>query len=97
MSGATNQQDIKFGQQTSYEKFAFGEAKPASTSDFENESGDRSSQDSFLVKDIPNNLHVSVMCKAGSSWVPIFVDPDQHSGLTNAQLTPTNEVRSMHC
>jgi hypothetical protein len=64
----------------------------APTKDFLNDKGEKSPEDTFLAKKIPNTLHVSVELWAGGAWVPVYVDPETHGGLMDHQLTPLNEV-----
>ena len=90
---ATNNQQLSFGQETSYDNNSFTPAKTAAASDFLNPSGPQSPNDSFLTKKIPNTLHIAVEMNAGNAWVPVYVDPDVHNGAMDHQLTPLNEVR----
>lgn len=94
VSSATNNQQLAFGQKTSYSNNIFTPALTASATEFLNPSGPQSPDDSFLANTIPNTLHIAVELQAGGTWVPVYVDPDTHTGEMNHQLTPLNEVRS---
>jgi len=85
VSSDTKPVEIKFGEETSYKEFGFSSATPAPAGDLGHP------EDSFLAKDIPSTHHVGVQCLAGGAWFPVYVDPEQHFGPGNYQLTPGNE------
>ncbi|EQB50556.1 hypothetical protein CGLO_09998 [Colletotrichum gloeosporioides Cg-14] len=88
---ATNAVEIKLGEETKYNGSGFGAASPADHSIFENSSGASSFENSFMALQVANNLHTSVQLEVKGNWVPIYVDPDNHIGVMDKQLTPLNE------
>ncbi|KAL1297520.1 hypothetical protein AAFC00_005037 [Neodothiora populina] len=88
---ATNNVEVAFGQETIYQGNTFTDAATANRDDFINASGLQSYQDSFLAQKIPKTLHAAVECFVGGAWASVYVDPDNHVGTMDKQLTPMNE------
>ncbi|KAL9639006.1 MAG: hypothetical protein Q9164_001207 [Protoblastenia rupestris] len=88
ISAATNVRPISFGQRTTYAKNMLTEPEAAEPAMFGRNS---SPSDTFIVGDVPDNLHASVNCKVGSKWAPIYVDKEQHAGVMTKLLTPINQ------
>lgn len=93
VSSTTNNVDVSNGQMTSYNNSSLSQAATAPSDAFSNKSGFQSHEDSFIVRNVPRFLHAAVECLVGGNWAAIYVDPDQHIGTMDQQLTPMNEVR----
>ncbi|KAK6502678.1 hypothetical protein TWF506_003256 [Arthrobotrys conoides] len=82
VSSSTNHQEIKFGQTVTY----------TPQTGMEPATGEANDSGQFVVTGSPGGQYrVAVEVESGSSWVPIFVDPESHGGDPTTTLTPKED------